>query len=300
MRQLTLCLPLILSLAACGGGGGGTATPGVPLPAGAEVKDGPFTTYRTSPGAGYDVGPQNRVLRNLALADQGSRAFSDAEVLAEFDTTGTGPAGYRNLMADVAGQYARSDMILEVIAEVGPGNKPNRLIRITADQSLLKNDQGGYAVSPDGEFFFRGHALSWVTIDNGPLLEGRHEQGLVNMSVNFAKQTANIELRSNSYAPSEVELTLIAKDLPFNVRTGAFGGDVTMQVGTTALGRSGDIAGQLRGNVGGDPVWTNGTHGLTTSGLFTGSDTVVFENGGAAAKPVVVDGIWFGRDEKLP
>ncbi|RRH78222.1 hypothetical protein [Falsigemmobacter faecalis] len=218
-------------------------------------------------------------------------------MLAAFDSTGRGPEGYANLMKDLAGAYDPREMVLEVIAELNQdGTKAARLIRVTADQSLLENEKNGRLVAETGQFHFRGQALAWVTIDNGPLLSGHHPEGLVNMSVDFASQTANINLRTENSLTSEVEVKLEAENLPFNIRTGAFGGAVVMQVGTDTLGRSGDIPGHLRGNVGGTPVWTNSIHDLTTSGLFTGAGTTRFGGDDKTPKDVRIDGMWFGRD----
>src|SRR5690606_27206836 len=101
---------------------------------------------------------------------------------------GDSPAGYRNLMADVAGLYERQDMVLEVIAELDTkGTKAARLIRVTADQSLLQNEKNGRLVAETGKFHFRGQAFAWVTIDQGPMLSGHHPNGLVDMSVDFAR-----------------------------------------------------------------------------------------------------------------
>ena len=74
-----------------------------------------------------------------------------------------------------------------------------------------------------------------------------------------------------------------------------------MVVRTPTLGASGDIAGSLRGNVGGKPVWTEGKHELTTSGLFSGEGSSAFsgEKDGPV-RDVQIEGLWFGRDEKLP
>lgn len=276
-------LGLALALAACGGSSSGVPV-APPLPDGREVPDGPFTTYTTAHNG------QNRV-----LATPGSGA-ADRAVLTQIDTTGRGPAGYAALMKSLESGYDSRDMVVEVIAEMTQdGTRAQRLLRLTADQAPLENVKNGRIVAPDGKFYFRGQNFAWVTIDNQPMLSGTHDQGLVDLVLDFGAGTASIDLRTNSFAPSEVEVNLTARDMPFNVVTGAYGGPVKVTVGTATGGRLTAINGALRGSVGGSPTYADGQHGLTTSGLYTATGTARPEAGGASV-PVSVDGVWFGRD----
>lgn len=276
-----MVLGVTLALAGCGGSG---TPPAPPLPEGREVADGPFETYRT----GHSN--QNRVTHRPAPV------AGDAAVLAGFDSAAGGPAGYAALMKSLESGYDSRDMVVEVIAEMTQdGRRAQRLLRLTADQAPLENVKNGRIVAPDGKFYFRGQNFAWVTIDNQPMLSGTHDQGLVDLVLDFGAGTASIDLRTNSFAPSEVEVNLTARDMPFNVVTGAYGGPVKVTVGTATGGRLTAIDGALRGSVGGSPTYSDGRHGLTTSGLYTATGTARPEAGGASV-PVSVDGVWFGRD----
>ncbi|MFC7704594.1 viral aspartic protease [Plastorhodobacter daqingensis] len=214
----------------------------------------------------------------------------DAGILAAFeDADPADPAGYRNLI-DLAETYD-GRVTIEVIAQVDPAlaGAPTRLLRLTADQEPFRNIGRTGLVTASGQYFFRGQSFAWVTIDDGPLLSGRQDQGLENLMLDFDRGTADISLRTEVSARSEVEIGLNARGLPFNIVTGQYGGATTIFVRNPDLAESYDIPGYLRGNVGGSPIYQNGTHGMTTSGLFTATGT----DGG---RHVTVDGAYVGRD----
>ena len=261
---------LAFALAACGGGGS-------TVPAGAVVDVPGFETYRT----GHNN--RNRVIRS----NTDPANVADAAVLTAFDTTGAGPAGYKDLIA-----VNDANMTVEVIAEVatGPGGeKATRLLRLTVDQIPLQNVKDGQLVAATGTYFFRGQSFAWVTIDGGPVLSGRHSQGLESMVVDFGAGTVALEVRTEVAAGSDVEIGFKAENLPFNVVTGAYGGAVTIAVRNPDVTSSYAVNGMLRGNVGGTPVFAGGTHGMTTSGLFTAKGTTVDGE-------VTVDGVILGAD----
>lgn len=182
-------------------------------------------------------------------------------------------------------------MIIEVIGEVetASGYKAKRVLRLTTDQAPFENVQNGRLVTATGKYYFKGESFAWVTIGNGPVLSGHHSQGLENLELDFDKGTASIEVRTEVAGDSEVEIGFSATDLPFNIVTGAYGGDITIAVRNPDITETYSIDGYLRGNVGGSPTYADSKHGMTTSGLYTATGT----DGGTA---VTVDGVYFGKD----
>lgn len=267
---------LLALLAGCSGGGGGAVSP--PPPEGRPVGSGPFETYRTQHNGFQRV-----------RADRAQPG--DAAVLAQFDDADPAdPAGYRNLIALAEADYA-SQMTIEVIAQVDTenGGAPTRLLRLTADQAPFDNVRDGALVTASGQYFFKGQSFAWVTIDDGPLLSGQHSEGLENLMLDFDRGTADIDIRTEVSDRSQVEIGLRARGLPFDVVSGAYGGAATIRVRNPDVTETLRIDGHLRGNVGGSPTYQDGTHGMTTSGLYTATGT----DGG---RVVTVDGVYVGRD----
>jgi len=287
-RSLLVASALVLVAACAGSRGDGPRivnpapspapeTPPKP-PEGRPVADGPFAAYPTTQN-GFD---------RVRLDRSGP---ADASVLAAFDDSNpTDPAGYRNLIALTEAEYA-GRMTVEVIAEVDPANngRPTRLLRLTTDQAPFENLRDGELVTATGRYFFKGESFAWVTIDDGPLLSGRQSTGLENLVLDFDRGTADIDIRTEVSDRSEVEIGLQARDLPFNVVSGAYGGATTISVRNPDVTQTYDIAGDLRGSVGGSPTYRDGQHGMTTSGLYTATGT---DQGHA----VTVDGVFFGND----
>ena len=254
MRQ---SLPPVLGLvliAACGGGGG-TALP--PLPDGVPVETPAFESYVTEHNGFSRV----RLDRSTP---------GDAAILAAFeDADPADPAGYRNLVTLNEALYG-GRMNVEVIAQVDDGTGPvQRLLRLTADQSPFLNEEAGQLVAATGTFYLRGHNFSWVSIDDGPILSGNDPRGLVNLALDFDNETATLDLRTGVDDLSQVRTEIIATGLPFNIRTGAYGGDVLITVWDPDSPDILSADGSLRGTVGGSPTYANDLHGLSTAGLYT-------------------------------
>lgn len=267
-HRCALGLALTATLGACGNGGDP-----FPPPRGNEVDVAGFETYVT----GHN--DRNRITRTMADAD--------AVVLRSFDSIGVGPAGYKDLIA-----INNANMTVEVIAQVatGPtGEKAERLLRLTVDHVPLENFKDGQLVAATGQYFFRGQSFAWVTIDGGPMLSGRHDQGLESMMVDFGAGTVSLDVRTEVAAGSEVEISFAARELPFNVVSGAYGGDITIAVNNPNVTATYAVDGTVRGSLGGKPVYTNDVHGLTTSGLFTARGTT-------ADGDVTVEGVFIGAD----
>lgn len=278
MKQVTFpLLALALTLSACGPGGDidpnslGDAKPPV---VGNTVTTPAFDDYTAAHNN------RNRIrLSRTADADS-----TDLAAVAAFDAGNPpSPAAYKNLVA-----INDAKMTIEVLAKIASdGSSAQRLLRLTVDQIPLKTDK---TKAITGQYYFRGASFAWVTIDNGPLLAGSHQQGLTNLVLDFDRGTANIDLRTEVSGSSHVEIGLSATGLPFNVVTGAYGGSVEINVrNPNDATKLYNVAGSLRGNVGGDPAYTDSKHGLSTSGLYTATGT---DQGSA----ITVDGVYHGID----
>ena len=259
--------------------GCGTSTP---LPTGVVVTTPAFESYTTN-NNGY-----SRVRRDYTTP-------ADASVIAQFeDANPADPAGYRNLIALSDATY-HGAVTIEVLAQVqqnGGIETVTRLLRLTTDETPFLNVQNGALVAATGTYYLRGQNFVWVSIDGSPILSGQDSNGLVNLALNFDTQTADINLRTGVAANSAVRTEIIANGLPFNIRTGAYGGAITVQVSDPNSSAIFAIDGSLRGNIGGSPVYANGVHGMTTSGIYTATGTV--------GKTIVADGVFFGTDPNAP
>ncbi|MBQ2263594.1 MAG: hypothetical protein II336_19805 [Loktanella sp.] len=211
----------------------------------------------------------------------------DAEILAQFeDTNPDSPDGYRSLIA-LNDQIYANNVVIEVIAEV-PGTAPDasatRLLRLTTDQAPLEQMAGA-----TGLYYLRGDNFVWVTIDDGPLLSGSDSRGLVDLVLDFDAGTADLNLRTGQAGASVVRTEIVVAGLPFDKRSGAFGGPITVDVHNPVGPEIYKVNGTLRGNVGGTPAYANSQHGLSTAGLYTASGT----DQGAVVK---IDGAFAGVD----
>ncbi|WP_226783204.1 viral aspartic protease [Oceaniglobus trochenteri] len=211
----------------------------------------------------------------------------DAAILAQFeDADPQSPAGYRSLIALNEATYS-DDVSIEVIAQVdgsGPTETVTRVLRLTADQAPLAQVPG-----TTGRYFLRGDNFSWVTIDDGPVLSGSDSRGLVDLVLDFDTGMADIQLRTGVAGTSQVRTEVVGTGLPFNIRNGAFGGAITVAIHDPDGPLVYAIDGSLRGNIGGDPGFSNSIHGLSGSGLYTATGT----DQGAT---VTIDGAFAGVD----
>jgi hypothetical protein len=271
-------------LGACGGGGdtssnagSGTSSPVAPQLVAVTTPD--FEDYTTD-HTGF-----NRVRRGYATS-------GDAAVIAAFeDADPSDPAGYRNLIALSEAQYAGA-VTIEVLAEVagsGSAETVTRILRLTADQTPFVNTKDGQLVTATGKFYLRGQNFVWASINGEAIRGGSDSDGLVNLVLDFDNQTASINLRTGVTGTSDLRSEILAQNLPFNIASGAYGGAITVQVWDNDSSLIYDIDGSLRGNIGGSAVYDNGTHGMTTSGVYTAQGVV---DGTAVA----VDGVFVGTD----
>lgn len=279
MPFLKLCAAgsLVLTLAACGGGGGGggtgSASGGSAPETGTEIDTPAFESYSTDHN-GYS---------RVRLQPGGGHG--DSAILAQFDDADPAdPSGYRNLIAQTEARYLDT-MTIEVIAEVsgtGPDEKIERILRLTADQAPFNNVDGDGNLIASGQYYFRGGAEVYASVDGGSLQRGIGD--LENMVVDFDSEAVTIDLRTpyDPGAGSEIETAIQASDLSLNVLTGAFGGTVEMTTRSADTGEIISSTGQLRGNLNGDEEGLSRlVENMTTSGLFTvGGDSDRFQADG--------------------
>ena len=283
MKSFTFCARLLCFAILCGCGGGGTGGAVLPpLPNGVAVTTPAFQSYARNDN-GF-----NRVRRDYSTA-------ADAAALAQFEGGPAGPAGYRNLIALSDAAYS-GKVTIEVIGQVagsGSTETVTRLLRLTADATPFVNENGGGLVAATGKYYLRGQNFVWVGLNGDPIRSGSDSDGLVNLVLDFGAQTADINLRTGVTSTSAVRTEITANGLPFNIRNGAYGGGVAVQVsdpGSTAIFA---IDGSLRGNIGGSPRYINSVHGMTTAGVYTATG----DNG---SNHVVVDGVFVGKDPNAP
>ncbi len=269
-----------LGLVACGGGGGaGVSRPPAPQP-GKEIDTPAFETYRT------DHNGRNRIRRD-------NSSPSDATIIAQFeDTNPDSPAGYRNLI-DLADTAYDDKMTIEVIGKVASATGPGaeRILRLTVDQTPLLAARAGAPIAADGKYYFRGANFVWASLDGQSLLTGANSDGLVNMELDFGRQTASLRLETGVNEGSNLRTAMTADNLPFNIQTGAYGGDVTLRVWDPDSSDILSAAGSLRGSVAGRPEFSDGMHDMVTGGLYTVSGTDP-----ATGRTVDADGVFYGAD----
>lgn len=261
----------LLGLAACGGGSSAVAPDRV-------ITTPAFTTPALVAG-------QNSIRLDRSVA-------GDSAVLADFDNPAVAdPTGYRKLITLSEAAYA-SKVNIEVIAAVsGPdGSVTNRLLRLTTRQGELIPTTST-AKDPDGVYWFKGESFAWASVDGGPPISGYHATGLETLKIDFKQGLASIDLRTENSLTSGVEVTLVANDLPFNVTSGAFGGDITLQVRFRDDPTVAVANGSLRGNIGGEEKFVEDIHQMVAGGLYTATGT-------ADGKSIRVDGAFVGAHEK--
>lgn len=209
---------------------------------------------------------------------------ADKLVLQAFDTTGK-HAGYANLFGATA---LPPSVQIEVIAQMD-GDRPTRILRMTADQAPFDNLDARNALiaGPDSTqtYHFRGDATVYASINGGPLLTGYSRKD-TNLQVDFARESVNLQLRTgvNTASGSELRSEIIANDLPFDIVGGTYGGPITIRIWAPDSADIYEASGQLRANITADnEALRNYRETMTTSGLFT-----------ADGKQVSAQGVFWG------
>ncbi|MXN17987.1 viral aspartic protease [Pseudooceanicola sp. GBMRC 2024] len=249
---------LLLGLAACGGGGGGGGSTGNAPSEGTEIDTPGIESYVTD-----DTGYTRARITTGTGTD-------DATVLNAFDT-GDSPAGYKRLITLTEQKYL-DNMNIEVIAQMSSEEDDAtvvRILRLTADQGPFDNVDDNGDLIASGKYYFRGSAQVYASVDGGDLQVGVGD--LENLVVDFDSETVTIDLRT-PYDPdngSDIETELTA-EVPLNVLTGTFGGDVTLSSRSASTGETTTASGELRGNINGDEDGLSRlVENMTTSGIFS-------------------------------
>ncbi|WP_101342017.1 viral aspartic protease [Cereibacter azotoformans] len=248
------------SLAACGGGGGSGGGQPEPNFPGREVVTEGIENYVT------DHNGYSRV-----RIDNATRQ-ADRDALGQFDDADpASPAGYRSLIEEAENGFPDS-VFVEVIARMDgsgkDGGKVVKVLRLTADQAPFDNvDKAGNPVG-SGKYYFRGTGSFrvYASVDGGGVLTGKGD--LENLTIDFDKGTAAINLRTGVNDTSQIETQILADDLAFNVVTGTFGGAITQtaRVGGETLTARGHLRGSISGT---EDSLKRLNERMTTSGVFS-------------------------------
>ena len=271
MRLIAL---LSLALVGCGTTPSPPAAPPLPVPRAVQVPG--FETYVT------DHNGFSRVRRTYGPPD-------GASGMAPRD-----PAALRSLITPDPALYA-GHVEVEVLAELATEGGPvSRLVRLTVDQTPFTNLRDGGVIAASGLFYLRGANYTWVTVDDGPVLSGQSQRGLEHMVLDLDNQSVSLILRTGVDEHSQVRTDLVAEGLPLDILTGAFGGDVAMQVWVDGNPATIRAEGSLRGQLGGTPEYGPGRHEMSTSGLYFGEGTDP-----VTGRHVRLDGLFLGRDPNV-
>ncbi len=301
MKKVLLPLFALAALAACGsaptGTGSETTSAGATV-SGASGAQGGVTV----PTEGYEtyVTQHNgfsRVRRSNLRPD-------DEAVLAQFDSPGPdSPAGFRHLID--MGQSSLADRVhVEAIGEIrswtdGNGNQAEaleRVLRLTTDVERFTPEA---VVAAGGEIVLSGADYSVVQIGEMSPHANQSDDGALYLALNFDRETAAIRIINRTLyqhcAGCETQdlrrIDLLGEDLPFNVQTGAFGGEVDGHVYELIVrlgSRKIDVNGTVLGQVGGSEP-----DSLVAAGVFeaSGSHTT-------AGQPMEtqVEGVFWGSN----
>lgn len=256
MRPLILPLFALATLTACGsvsttGGGSGGA---VAMRAGATVPTEGFETYVTQHN-GF-----TRVRR-------GETQAGDAAILAQFeDANPASPAGFRSLI-DMRATPVANRVHAEVIGEErtwldgngDPRSALERILRLTAD---VERFTPAAVVAAGGEIVLSGSDYSIVRVGDTINHSNQSDPGTLYLALNFDTETAAIRIINRTLYQhhgggrfiDHHRIDLLGENLPFNVQTGAFGGEINGEVYELMVrlgSRRADVSGTLLGQVGG-------------------------------------------------
>lgn len=296
MRQFILTLSAISFLTACdsapmGVGPGVSAGPGS-TEAGAVVPTDGYETYITQHN-GF-----SRIRRSNTQA-------GDAAILAQFeDADPASPAGFRSLV-----DLRKTSVANRVHAEVIAGKRTwadgngdaisalERVLRLTTD---VERFTPAAVAAAGGEIVLSGSDYSLVRFGSGDIdFANQSDPGALYLALNFDTETASIRIINRDIylhhagaRPEDLNrIDLLGENLPFNVQTGAFGGEINGEVYRLAV-RLGSytipVSGTLLGQVGGAAP-----NDLVAGGVFEASGS---GTGLGMPVDVQVDGIFYASN----
>ncbi|WP_133240363.1 hypothetical protein [Pararhodobacter oceanensis] len=261
MRFPVSSLFATLALSACMS----AETGGGAMPPGAIVSTDGYETYVT----------RHNGFTRIRRADPEP---GDAAVLAQFeDADPASPAGFRSLLEDQSVEIPNR-VNAEIIVEGATAEVIDRVLRLTTDVEAYNPAQ---IAAAGGEIVLSGSDYSLVRLGNGSYSYGQQsDSGSLYLALNFDTETATIHILNRELyhhytgdpgIDSRV-IDLLGEDLPFNIQTGLFGGEISGEVtqlyvrlGTVVVPVSGTLLGQVGGSARDD---------LVAGGVFeaTGSD----------------------------
>lgn len=293
MRPFILSLIAISTLTACGsvptvGGGGGNAGAGAP---GATVPTDGYETYVTQHN-GF-----TRVRRS-------ETAPGDAAILRQFeDSNPASPVGFRNLI-DLRTTPVNNRVQAEIIGEEqtwrdGNGQTQSaleRILRLTADVEAFTP---AAVVAAGGEIVLSGSDYSVVRVNDTVTHNNQSDPGTLYLALNFDTETAAIRILNRTVylhcggcrPEDHRRIDLLGENLPFNVRTGAFGGEINGEVYELMVrlgSRTTEVSGTILGQVGGSRP-----DDLVAGGVFEASGTGTAMG---ATQEVQVDGVFWASN----
>ena len=286
MKKALLPLFALAALTACGSapvGPGSVAASGGASASGATRAQSDVTV----PTEGYEtyVTQHNGFTRIRRSTPQAG----DAAVLAVFDSPAPGsPANFRRLI-DISDSPLAGRVQVEAIGEIdswtdGSGDQVEaleRVLRLTTDVERFDPEA---VVAAGGEIVLSGADYSVVRIGEMSPHANQSDNGALYLALNFDRETAAIRIINRTLyqhcAQCEVQdlrrIDLLGEDLPFNVQTGAFGGEVEghayelmVRLGSRTIDVNGTVLGQVGGSqadslVAGGVFEASGSH--TTAG----------------------------------
>lgn len=296
MRPFILSLIAISTLTACGsvstvGGGGAGAGAGGAGATGATVPTDGYETYVTQHN-GF-----TRVRRS-------ETAPGDAAILRQFeDANPASPAGFRNLI-DLRATPVNNRVHAEIIGgertwRDGNGQTQSaleRILRLTADVEAFTP---AAVAAAGGEIVLSGSDYSIVRVNDGVTHSNQSDPGTLYLALNFDTETAAIRILNRTVylhcggcrPEDHRRIDLLGENLPFNVRTGAFGGEITGEVYELMVrlgSRTTEVSGTILGQVGGSRP-----DDLVAGGVFEASGTGTAMG---ATQEVQVDGVFWASN----
>jgi len=294
MRPFLFPLFALATLTACGSGSMPGGAGGAPVTRGAEVPTEGYETYVT----------QHNGFTRIRRADPQP---GDAAILRQFeDSNPASPAGFRNLI-DLQSTPVRGRVQAEAIGQMaswqlGDGTTRSELQRILRLTTDVEDFNPANIARAGGEIVLSGADYTMVRIGDGaPTFNNQSNNGSLYLAVNFDTETAAIRIINRTLyqhcgqcTPEDrFRVDLTGENLPFNVQTGAFGGEITGEVYELMVrrgSRSGEVSGTILGSIGGAA-----RDDLVAGGVFEATGEIS-NPAGPGNQTVQVDGLFWASN----
>lgn len=294
MRPFLFPLFALATLTACGSGPMPGGAGGAPVTRGAEVPTEGYETYVT----------QHNGFTRIRRADTQA---GDEAILRQFeDSNPASPAGFRNLI-DLQSTPVRGRVQAEAIGQMaswqlGDGTTRSELQRILRLTTDVEDFNPANIARAGGEIVLSGADYTVVRIGDGaPSFNNQSNNGSLYLAVNFDTETAAIRIVNRTLyqhcgqcTPEDrFRVDLLGENLPFNVQTGAFGGEITGEVYELMVrrgGRAGEVSGTILGSIGGVA-----RDDLVAGGVFEATGEMSHP-AGPGTQTVQVDGLFWASN----